>query len=94
MAHKNYEYQVNINQAMIGQFGITVLATGETSPSGATYVGIKALADSVLSSNLVALNNEIGDTEITALALDKGLTIEGRFENIVCTSGVLYCYKG
>lgn len=94
MAFKNYEYQANINKAMIGQFGITVLTVGETSPVGTTYVGIKALADSVLSCDLVALDDEIGDAEITALALDKGLVIEGRFENIVCTSGVLYCYKG
>jgi hypothetical protein len=94
MAHKNYALQSNINQAMIGQFGITILTTGETSPADVTYVGIRALADSVLSSDLVALEGEIGDAEITALALDKGLVIEGRFENIVCTSGKLYCLKG
>jgi hypothetical protein len=94
MAHKDYSHQSNINQAMIGQFGITVLTAGETSPVGATYVGIRALANSVLSSKLAALGDEIGDSSIVDLALDKGLEIEGRFENIVCTSGVLYCLKG
>jgi uncharacterized membrane protein (DUF441 family) len=94
MAHKNYAYQSNINQAMLGQFGITILTVGETSPVGETYVGIKALSNSILSSDLVALDEEIGDTSITALALDKGLVIEGRFENITATSGILYCYKG
>ena len=94
MAHKDYAYQSNINQAMIGQFGIKILTAGQTSAEGETYVGIKALADSVLSSDLVALNGEIGDASITSLALGKGLTIEGRFENITATSGVLYLYKG
>ena len=51
MAHKDYTNLSTINQAMIGQFGVTILATGETSPTGATYVGIKALADSVIESD-------------------------------------------
>ena len=94
MAHKDYTNLSTINQAMMGQFGITVLATGESTPAGATYVGIKALADSVLDSDLVILNGEIGDSSISALTLDKFGVIEGRFENITCTSGLLYCYKG
>ena len=94
MAHKDYGIVSNVNQAMIGQFGIRVLVAGETSLAGETFVGIKALADSVLDSDLVALDGEIGDNSISALTLDKFGVIEGRFENITCTSGLLYCYKG
>lgn len=94
MAHKNYALQSNVNKAMLGQFGITILTAGQTSPVGATYVGIKANLDAVFSCDLVELEGEIGDAEITALALGKGDTIEGRFENITVTSGKLYCYKG
>lgn len=93
--HKNYEYQTNFQQATLGQNGVRVLNAGETSPEGETYVGIQALQDSVVSSGLNANSSgEIGDTSLTALPLGKGITILGRFQNVVNTSGAIYLYKG
>lgn len=51
---KNLQYQNNFNDAVMGQNGIRILTTGQTSPTGETYVAVQALKNSVISASLNA----------------------------------------
>lgn len=92
MGHKNLEYNTNFNNATLGQFGLRVLTGNATA--GETFVAIQVLEDAVITSDLVGLNSNIGDTEITSLALTAGTVIYGRFVNLEVASGKVIAYKG
>lgn len=93
---KNLQYQNNFNDAVMGQNGIRILTTGQTSPTGETYVAVQALKNSVISASLNAnsVTGEIGDDSITNLELDQFGCIPTSMHNVVVTSGIVCCYKG
>lgn len=95
MSGKNLQYQTNFNEVSMGQNGLRILTTGQTSPSGEVYAVIEADIDSVITCDMLPSDNgEIGDDALTSYTLKEGRYKYGRFTNINVVSGKITAYKG
>lgn len=82
-------YNSVYHKSAFGDFGLEIIAAGETSTVGEQYNAIQATEDSTVS----ATNNTTkGDTTITSLELFAGMIIYGSFHTISCASGKIIAY--
>lgn len=76
-------------KAKLGQFGLRVLDTGDSSPSGEYYHTIRPLKN----SSFTADNNTTGgDTSISIVNVEAGCDVVGHFDNVSCSHGKVICY--
>ena len=66
MADLKFNSQTNL--VSFGQFGLRVLTGNATA--GETFVAIKAMEESVITTNVQLLDGEGGDTTITSLTIN------------------------
>ena len=89
---ENLYFTHNTNLVSFGQFGIRVLTGNAVATE--TFGAIQVLEDAVISADLLPYESgEIGDTEITALALEARTVIYGRFTALEVASGKVIAYK-
>jgi hypothetical protein len=82
-------YNSVYHKSAFGDFGLEIIASGETSTVGEQYNAIQALEDSTIS----ATNNTTkGDTSISSLDLTTGIIIYGSFHTISVTAGKVIAY--
>lgn len=82
-------YNSVYHKSAFGDFGLEIIANGETSTVGEQYNAIQALEDSTIS----ATNNTTkGDTSISSLDLTTGIIIYGSFHTISVSAGKVIAY--
>ena len=82
-------YNSVYHKSAFGDFGLEVIASGETSSTDTQFNAIQATEDSTIS----ATNNTTrGDTSITSLELFAGMIIYGSFHTISCSAGKIIAY--
>jgi hypothetical protein len=82
-------YNSVYHKSAFGDFGLEIIASGETSTVGEQYNAIQALEDSTIS----ATNNTTkGDTSISSLDLTTGIIIYGSFHTISVSVGKVIAY--
>jgi hypothetical protein len=82
-------YNSVYHKSAFGDFGLEIIASGETSTVGEQYNAIQALEDSTIS----ATNNTTkGDTSISSLDLTTGIIIYGSFHTISVSAGKVIAY--
>lgn len=79
--------QESFNRLALGEKGLAVISTGESSVEGETFCAIYTLEDSTVS--FTASNTE----DQTDLAISEGGIIYGLIKTISVTSGKVIAYK-
>lgn len=82
-------YNSVYHKSAFGDFGLEIIASGESSSASTQFNAIQALEDSTISATN---NTPNGDTSITSLDLVSGMIIYGSFHTISCSAGKIIAY--
>jgi hypothetical protein len=82
-------YNSVYHKSAFGDFGLEIIANGESSSASTQFNAIQALEDSTISATN---NTPNGDTSITSLELVTGMIIYGSFHTISCSAGKIIAY--
>lgn len=82
-------YNSVYHKSAFGDFGLEIIASGETSTVGEQYNAIQVLEDATVSATNYTTK---GDTTITSLELVTGMIIYGSFHTISVSAGKIIAY--
>ena len=85
----NLFYNEDYNKASFGFQGMRQLSSGETSAGGEKFLAIQVVSDAQIDFTSAGTG---GDTTITNLNLEAGMTIYGNLTAITVDSGKIIAY--
>ena len=89
MAETNLNSKSDFQMLSFGQFGSEYIVAGETGSESTVFKSITALEQTVIT-----LTQLKGDTTLTSITLETGITVYGLFTAVSVTSGKVLAYIG